>query len=56
MLELIENPIIKKRKKQKCGPKCWNAKGAKCECVCEGINHGISKDKKEVDRILKDLE
>ena len=26
----------------KCGPRCWNAKHADCECECDGANHGSS--------------
>lgn len=27
---------------EKCGPKCWSAKGHICECECKGANHGAN--------------
>jgi len=26
---------------RRCDAKCYNAKGEKCTCVCDGINHGV---------------
>ena len=29
-----------KKRKRKCTSICHNAKGDRCECICEGVNHG----------------
>ena len=28
------------RRKEKCGAKCFHARGVDCDCVCRGVNHG----------------
>ena len=28
-----------------CSARCYNAKGDKCQCICDGKNHGIGLDK-----------
>lgn len=25
---------------RRCDARCYNAKGPKCNCICEGMNHG----------------
>ena len=31
--------------KRRCDEKCYNAKGDKCECCCNGVNHGVGLKK-----------
>ena len=26
-----------------CNARCYNAKGSKCKCVCDGMNHGAGE-------------
>ena len=26
---------------RRCDARCYNAKGPKCRCVCDGVNHGV---------------
>lgn len=27
--------------RRQCDAKCYNATGEYCECICEGVNHGV---------------
>lgn len=29
----------------RCDARCYDAKHAKCHCICEGFNHGAGKEK-----------
>jgi len=39
MATLIKQSLGR-RKVRRCAANCYNAKGATCTCICEGVNHG----------------
>jgi len=42
---------MKQQQERHCSSRCWWAKGEKCQCVCEGKQHGIlvAENKNEYD-------
>ena len=34
---------VKDGHRRVCNSRCYNAKGRKCKCVCDGMNHGAGE-------------
>ena len=39
----------------RCNAKCYNAKGDRCTCICDGLNHGTGY-KQAIENMVKMLE
>lgn len=42
--KLAGRRVVGRKSEHACDAKCWNARGADCECSCVGENHGKAHD------------